>query len=178
MGNRTTVRFLLLGAFFVLFVLVAPGRPLLAEDGAETLFVEVREAIARGAARPWAPPVERLAFGTPVRVLRREPGWVVTMLAKGVEAFISESALTKKQVVLKAQVGQVNEPTLSGEDVVLAGKGFSETIEGAFKTDELKPQYAMLDNLEAQVIPADELAAFLKAGGLVPKVERVGGTTP
>ena len=172
------VRFLLQRAFLVLLVLVAPGRILLAEEGAETLFVEVREAIARGAARPWAAPVERLAFGTPVQVVRREPGWVVTVLSKGGEAYISESALTKKQVVLKAQVGQVNEPALSGEDVVLAGKGFSETIEGAFKTEELKPQYAMLDRLEAQVISADELAAFIKAGGLIPRSERVGGATP
>ena len=55
----------------------------------------------------------------------------------------------------------------SGEEVALAGKGFSKEVEAEYKKQNAKLDYVWVDRMLLFKIPEAQLVEFLQQGGLV-----------
>jgi uncharacterized protein YgiM (DUF1202 family) len=107
-----------------------------------------------------------LAYGDRVTVLAEQSGWARISLPAGKgEGWVSLSALTKKQIVLKSGSQSVASGASSGE-VALAGKGFNKEVEAEYR-DEKQLDYDRIDRMEEEFrVSPEQVLAFLQQGGL------------
>ena len=131
--------------------------------------VTVKETKVRATPSALGKIVGSLAYGDRVTVLDQPAGapksWrKISLSSKNLQGWVSLSALTEKEVVLKSGDQSVQQGASSGE-VALAGKGFNEEVEKQYKADG-KLDYTWVDRMEGYDPGPDRVAAFLKAGGL------------
>lgn len=82
---------------------------------------------------------------------------------ESVYGLISTGSVTKKRIVKSAN--GVNTRTTKDE-LSLAGKGFTETSEDAFKSEKPELDFALVDEIEKIEVPLQELIEFIQEGGL------------
>ncbi len=147
----------------VLLALSVPGVAV-----SESLSVEVRSAKLRAAPRTWSPPVADLSYGDRIDVVARSDGWVRGRTPTA-EGYIHATALTARQVVL-AEGSMAFDPTAEGAGVVLAGKGFAESVESQTSLADPALNFEGVDQLERFTVESNDLRQFLIDGELsVPK---------
>ncbi|MFO8064913.1 MAG: SH3 domain-containing protein [Spirochaetota bacterium] len=130
---------------------------------AEELSVQVRETRLREQPRNLSAEIERLSYGDRVTVVERREGWVLVRHAEQ-EGWLSESAVTTKEIVLEASDEDVESRTTDRE-VALAGRGFNEDVEEQYRQDT-GLSYREIDELEERNIEDEELVRFLEEGEL------------
>jgi len=159
---------------FALLALTAGG--VWAED-AQVKMVQVKEAPVRQAPNFLGKILKTLPYGEAVNVLEEKESWLrVTFGNPAVEGWMHNSALDKKVVTLKTTEGQMTvtpSSNVSTDDVVLAGKGFSD-MEEEFKTGHATANFAVVDRMEKVVISQGQMQKFLNEGALQPE----GGVQP
>jgi hypothetical protein len=80
------------------------------------------------------------------------------------------SALTTKRVVLKA--GQADVQTgATRDELALAGKGFNEQVESAFKKKNANLDYTWINRMENFKISPEQMQGFLAKGNVVSRTE-------
>jgi len=108
-----------------------------------------------------------VAYGDRVTVGQRQAGWFeVTGSPSGATGWLHESALTPKRIVTGSGVDDARIGA-SGEEVALAGKGFSKEVEAEYKKQNAKLDYVWVDRMLLFKIPEAQLVEFLQQGGLV-----------
>lgn len=112
--------------------------------------------------------VAEVAYGDRLEVLEKGSGWFRVRDKAGHTGWIHASALSEKPIVLKAGQTDVSGPA-SGQEIVLAGKGFSEQVEKAYRSDNPAANYAWVDRMEGWTVPVAALADFARDGGLGPR---------
>jgi hypothetical protein len=80
------------------------------------------------------------------------------------QGWVNVSALTAKEIALKAGTEQASQTTSSG-DVALAGKGFNADVEAQYKQDQ-KLDYTVVDRMEKLNATYEEVSTFVTTGGL------------
>jgi uncharacterized protein YgiM (DUF1202 family) len=117
--------------------------------------------------------VARLAYGDRVTVLETRSPWihVQPVSAGSLSGWIHQSALTESRIALKAGAANVQQ-TASGDELALAGKGFNEQVEEAFKAKNPKVDFTWIDKMETFVATDDQMRLFLQQGHIEP----AGGT--
>jgi uncharacterized protein YgiM (DUF1202 family) len=133
---------------------------------AKEMSVQVRDGQLRNRASFLGTVTGTVAYGDRVTVNQTQAGWCEVAKADGASGWIHESALTPKRVVMgsgtdDARVGA------SGEEVALAGKGFSAEVEAAYKKENQNIDYTWVDWMGKQTVPNEQLVQFLKQGDLV-----------
>lgn len=152
---------------FLVAVMISFSLPALSEN---MMSVQVRETQVRGTPSFLGKITANLVYGDRVEVLEQGRGWVkVVIPGGGGEGWVSQSALTEKQVVLKAGSEDVS-TSASSSEVALAGKGFNEQVEAQYKS-ETNLDYTWIDRMEEISFPPDELVAFMLQGDLSPSEE-------
>jgi len=137
---------------------------------AETLNVQVRQAVLRASPSMLAAPVGQIGYAETVRVEERRPGWVRVRATGGMTGWLHESAVTRRSLTLQAGAETVAAGA-SAREVALAGKGFSEEVERVYR-QEASADYTWVDRMEQWALNPAQLAAFLDEGGVRPQ----GGT--
>jgi uncharacterized protein YgiM (DUF1202 family) len=102
-----------------------------------------------------------LSYGAAVTVLQVKGKWVEVRSAANasLSGWIAVSSLTSKRIVAGAS------STATNQEVAMAGKGFNQEIEDAYKASgELN--YADVDRTEAQAVSERELYDFIVEGHL------------
>jgi hypothetical protein len=113
------------------------------------------------------------SYGDRVEVIETRGDWVQVRDAAGRTGWLHASALTEKKIVLAA--GQADaETAASGQEIALAGKGFSEEVEGAYRGAHPDLDYTWVDRMAGWTISPTAAAAFVRDGGLVPAGEGGG----
>ncbi|MDF1591053.1 MAG: SH3 domain-containing protein [Desulfobacterales bacterium] len=113
--------------------------------------------------------VAELNYAEKVAVLEKTEAWIkVRSSAKKVEGWLHSSALTFKKIILKPGAADVSQAASSSE-LALAGKGFSEQVEGEFKTKNPQLDYALINQMEQMVVSQNQIEQFLIDGKLSPK---------
>ena len=112
--------------------------------------------------------VSRVAYGDRLETLESRMGWTRVRDDEGHSGWIHASALTEKTIVLSAGDAPVATGA-SGEEIALAGKGFNEEVETAFKTANPAIDYTWVDRMESFRITPRDAAAFLATGRVEPK---------
>ena len=133
---------------------------------AKEMSVQVREGQLRSRASFLATVTGTVVYGDRVLVKQTLSGWCEVSTPAGRAGWIHESALTPKRVVLTSGTGEARVGA-SGEEVVLAGKGFSEEVEREYKMKNAALDYAWVDWMVLQKIPAERLVRFLEQGDLI-----------
>ncbi len=131
--------------------------------------VQVQETKIRATPSALGKIVGTLVYGDQVTVLAQPAGsptsWrKISVPGKGLQGWVSLSALTDKPIKLKAGSEAAQTGASSGE-VALAGKGFNEEVEKQYKADG-KLDYTQVDRMEGYNPTDDQVSAFLQKGGL------------
>lgn len=133
---------------------------------AKEMSVQVRDGQLRSRASFLGTVVGAVAYGDRVTVNQSQAGWCEVATAAGKTGWIHESALTPKRVVLASGADDARTGA-SGEEVALAGKGFSKEVEAEYKKENQKIDYAWVDWMGQQKVSDEQLVQFLKQGDLV-----------
>ena len=142
----------------------------------KVMSVQVKEGQLRAKPAFLAKIVATLAYGDRVVVLEEQTDWMRVSLEKdeNVNGWLHKSALTKKEIALKAgaATGQV-----SDSEVVIAGKGFNAQVEKEFKQKNPNLDYTWINKMwgdeklgiagapEFKVSP-EKIRQFSQEGGL------------
>ena len=130
--------------------------------------VQVRKGSLRAAPSFLGKVTGPVDYGDRVTVLEEKGSWRRVAAPNGGRGWIHQSAVTVKRIVL--QTGDADVQTSArADEVALAGKGFSEQVETAYRRSNPQLKYAWLDRMEGYTVSAEEMATFVMDGGLVPK---------
>jgi len=104
-------------------------------------------------------------------MLEDRDAWKRVSLPGGkLQGWMHTSALTTKRVVLKA--GQADVQTgATRDELALAGKGFNEQVEAAFKKENKNLDYTWINRMEGFKISPEQMQSFIARGSLVPPAE-------
>jgi len=128
--------------------------------------VQVRNGVVRETPSFMGKVIGKVAYGDRVTVLGHEQGWA-KINAAGLTGWIHDSALTRKHI--KVGTGTRDAAvTASGDELALAGKGFSKEVEQEFRADNRDVDFTMVDRMEKIVVPDQKIIAFLEAGNVHP----------
>lgn len=108
-----------------------------------------------------------VAYGDRVDVVAARGDWYEVRLDAARAGWLHASALTEKKVVLKAGAADVEAAT-SGKEVALAGKGFNRQVEESYRAKHGNLDFGLVDRMERIVVTPQEIAVFLKEGGVHP----------
>jgi len=134
---------------------------------AKQMSVQVREGQLRSRASFLGAVQAQVAYGDRVTVGQKKAGWCQVTTAAGKTGWIHESALTRKRVVLGSGTSDARTGA-SGEEVALAGKGFSAEVEAAYKKENKKIDYTWVDWMGTLKVSESQMLKFLEKGGLIP----------
>lgn len=137
-------------------------------DAQKTLSVQVREGQMRSTPSFQGSIVARPSYGDRVILIEDQGSWK-KVSGKGVQGWMHTSALTTKNIILKAGAANVQTSATGGE-IALAGKGFSEEVEKQYKSRNRNIDFAWVDRMESFKVTPEEMQAFLKQGQVVPAV--------
>ena len=132
---------------------------------AKEMSVQVRDGQLRNRASFLGAVTGAVAYGDRVTVNQTQAGWCEVATAAGKSGWIHESALTPKRVVLSSGANDARTGA-SGQEVALAGKGFSKEVEASYKSQNRDIDYTWVDWMGQQKIPTEQLVQFLKQGDL------------
>lgn len=131
----------------------------------KTMSVQVKNGQIRSAPNYFGQVIAQVAYGDKVTVEQEQSGWMRVTTAAGVSGWMNNSALSTHTVALVAGDKDVKTGA-SGQELALAGKGFSKEVEADYKKKNRHLDYQWVDYMEKIVILDSEKAAFLKEGGL------------
>ncbi|MEZ4524886.1 MAG: SH3 domain-containing protein [Desulfobacterales bacterium] len=112
--------------------------------------------------------VQNLPYGTQVRGIGENQGWYHVSAPDGSRGWMHSSALTEKHIVLKPGADNVGQYA-SGEELALAGKGFSKQVEDEFRARNPHMDFSWIDRMETYRVSQREMEQFLRQGELHPE---------
>jgi hypothetical protein len=161
------MRLILAGFSFIAILAV----PMAADAQKQMLSVQVREGQVRATPSFLGKMVAKTAYGDRVGMLEdRDPWKRVSIQGGKLQGWMHASALTTKRVVLKA--GQADVQTgATRDELALAGKGFNEQVESAFKKKNANLDYSWINRMENFKISPEQMQSFLAKGNVVSRTE-------
>jgi len=110
-----------------------------------------------------------VAYGDAVTVVRQQDPWFfVSTRAGQLTGWIHSSALTEKEIVLRAGDANVQK-TASQREIALAGKGFNPEVEKEYKKRNPNLDFEEIDRMERIVVSDEEIRQFMMDGKLSPE---------
>ncbi|MEE8441365.1 MAG: SH3 domain-containing protein [Spirochaetia bacterium] len=137
-----------------------------AVEAGDSLFVQVRESELRSAPGFLSQIVEKLTLGDEVSYVGSRAGWYqVTFAATGQSGWIHEGSVRENKQTTLQLAGEGTTRTVSSREIALAGRGFSESMEGSYGADN-QLDFSAVDDLEARRIGPEEIVAFVLEASL------------
>jgi uncharacterized protein YgiM (DUF1202 family) len=151
--------------FLVLGILIIGTVAVYAQSGGRVMYVATRDAELKSSTGFFADTVITLQYGDQVTVLRENGKWMEVKPAKrpSSSGWILGNSLTSKRIISSG-----SGTSASADELALAGKGFSEDVEQAYKSraSASAANYAEVDAMEALTVSREELHKFLVEGHL------------
>lgn len=135
-------------------------------EAQKTMSIQVREGQLRATPSHFGKIVARAAYGSQVTILEERGAWKRVALVRGQnKGWVHNTALTSKRIALKAGQGDVG-TSVSGGEIALAGKGFSEEVEFQYRKDNKNLDYTWIDRMEAMDVTPEQMENFISVGRL------------
>ncbi|MDR2053792.1 MAG: hypothetical protein LBP80_10290 [Treponema sp.] len=151
--------------FFVWGVLAIGASVVYSQSGGRVMYVATRDAELKSSTGFFADTVITLQYGDQVTVVQENGKWMEVKPAKrpSVSGWILGNSLTSKRII-SSGAGT----SASADELALAGKGFSEEVEQAYKSrgSASAAHYAEVDAMEALTVSRQDLYDFLVEGHL------------
>jgi uncharacterized protein YgiM (DUF1202 family) len=106
----------------------------------------------------------KLPYGTKVVKIEEKIPWVKVKYSDKT-GWLHLDAITEKEIIVNAGKTDVKKAA-SDDELVLAGKGFSENVEQEYRKKNPKVTFGQVDRMEHFNIPVAKMATFIKDGGL------------
>jgi len=151
----------------IVLALLGPGWAMSAESP-KSLSVQVREAQLRSTPSFLGKIVAKPGYGERVELLEEQGAWRKVALRAGLQGWMHSSALTAKTIAPQAGTADVRTSATGGE-IALAGKGFNEEIEKAYRKNHQAVDFTWVDRMEKFQVAPEEMQAFLRDGEIVPR---------
>jgi hypothetical protein len=132
---------------------------------AETATVIVKENAIRESCKFFAPVKVSVHAGNVLEILSQNGDWFQVRF-NNIQGCIHKSAIEKKSVSLTDKLLGPQKPSVTGDEVALAGKGFNPQVEEAYKKKNPGMNYAAVNNLEGYKIPENKVQEFAAGGKL------------
>jgi SH3 domain-containing protein len=137
-----------------------------AVDGGDTLFVQVRDSELRSAPGFLSQIVERLTLGDEVTYVESRAGWYqVTLPETGQGGWIHEGSVRENKQTTLQLAGEGTSRTVTSREIALAGRGFSESMEGEYGSGN-SLDFSAVDELESRRVGPEEIVAFVLEASL------------
>ena len=137
-----------------------------AVEAGDSLFVQVRESELRSAPGFLSQIVEKLSLGDEVTHVASRAGWhQVTLPETGQSGWVHEGSVRENKQTTLQLAGEGTTRTVSSREIALAGRGFSESMEGSYGSDN-QLDFSAVDDLEARRIGPEEIVAFVLEASL------------
>lgn len=148
--------------FLLIAFIVVTAYPLFAASSSKTMYVSLDPASLKESASSFSKDVGTVGYASKVRVLEEKRNWVRIELEgdPSVSGWIPSSALSSKKIKAKG-----SGTTADADEIALAGKGFTATIESAY-ANEYSVDYGPVNYAEEQAASADYILAFIREGFL------------
>jgi uncharacterized SAM-binding protein YcdF (DUF218 family) len=127
----------------------------------KTMYVAVKSSAVKGSTGFFASTVVTLAQGDQVKVLT-EKGNSVQVQFGTKTGWVSTTSLSAKRILPAGGASS----SASAKELALAGKGFNEEVENAYKAEGKDLNYTAVDAVEAVTIPVADLQKFMVDGHL------------
>ncbi|MCR5763231.1 MAG: hypothetical protein K6G00_07615 [Treponema sp.] len=129
----------------------------------EILYVSVKSTELKAGTGRFSSTVAKVNYGDRVTVLQPENKNTKVKLSDGTSGWIATGSLTKKKIVKSSGGSTVKAST---SEIALAGKGFSEEAENAYKTKNSTLDYSKVDEIETISVSDKDLQNFISNGEL------------
>jgi hypothetical protein len=128
----------------------------------KTMYVTAKTVELKSSGAFFADTLGSLSYGDQVTVQRESGRWVeVKTVEKPVlTGWIATASLTTKRIIASGA-----STSASANEIALAGKGFNEEVENAYRQSG-NLNYDAVDAMEAMTIPGRQLFNFLQEGHL------------
>jgi SH3-like domain-containing protein len=128
--------------------------------------VQVKQGQVRAAPSFLGRVVATLSYADPVTVVEEKAAWRRVARPQGPAlGWMHVSALSSKRIVLRAGAADVKQAAATGE-VALAGKGFNQQVEDAYRTRNRDLNYVEVDRMEQWVVSPEQMERFAREGEL------------
>lgn len=132
----------------------------------ESMSVQVKAGELRSTPSFLGKILARLPYGTQVAVNGEREDWL-RVSGGGAQGWMHRSALSEKRITFRAGAADVDQYA-DREEIALAGKGFNEEVENAFKARNPGAEFAWIDRMEAVTVSQTEMMRFLQNGQVHP----------
>jgi uncharacterized protein YgiM (DUF1202 family) len=139
-------------------------------EGEASRFVQIVSVKVRSKPQHWASATVTLKYGDSVSVQSEERSWAKVRTESGSEGFSPSSAITVRAVILKSNTGLVR-LDVDQADVVLAARGFNESLEEALATGDATINFAAVDQMQNDPTKEEQIVPFMQAGDLPLEVD-------
>jgi hypothetical protein len=144
------------------FLLIA-----LAALAAQQLSVQVRETALRQRPSYLGPAAADLAYGTRLDVLETRGPWHHVRTPDGRTGWVHDSALSERTIDLGSGASDA-EVAADSDELALAGKGFNEQVERAYREGNQQVDYTWVDRMSLWHVSSAESRRFLERGQITP----------
>jgi uncharacterized protein YgiM (DUF1202 family) len=129
----------------------------------QSVYVTAKSLALKAGTGFFAKTVGTLNYGDSVEVLQVSGKWAQVQSGgrSGISGWVAQTNLTTKRIVATGGTGSA-----SSREVAMAGKGFNEEVENAYKGSNQNLNYAGVDATEANTVTEDELLSFITEGRL------------
>jgi hypothetical protein len=128
----------------------------------KTMYVTAKTIEVKSSSNFFAETLGTLSYGAPVSVQQEYGKWVKVSSVEPpvLSGWVAAASLTTKRILAGSST------SASANEIALAGKGFNQEVENAYKQNgELN--YSAIDAMEEIQIPSRQLFSFLQEGRLV-----------
>lgn len=130
----------------------------------EMMSVQVKKAQLRAKPQFMSKVLVSYDYGDRVRVTGEQGPWRSAAGPDGKEGWLHVSALSAKKIVLSSGRSRAS-VSASREEMTLAGKGFNEAVEKAYRSAHSSAGYKAVDQVEKTYNPGrTEMIAFIETG--------------
>lgn len=146
----------------VLLFVLCLSLPVFSASKAKTQYVTIDPAPLKAKPAASSKKIGTVEYASAVRVLKTEKNWVYVQLADNntVEGWLPATALTSKKIKDK-----VNSTSANADEIALAGKGFSSTIESVY-AEQFELNFDIVDYIESLGEEPEDVIAFAQEGQL------------
>ena len=130
-----------------------------------TVYVKSKTAALKDGTGIFAKKVATVAYGDQMKVLAVSGNKAQVQLSSStsVSGWIPTGSLSTKKIVATSSGGTVSAST---KELALAGKGFSEESENAYRAAHINLNFALVDSIESIVVPEPDELSFITEGHL------------
>ena len=146
----------------ILIVLFTALLPAKSKKEVKILYVSVGSLSVKDKASFFSSDVGELTYGDPVYMLDETKSWtkIQSVDSDEVIGWVSSKSLTKKKLIASDK-----NVTTDADELALAGKGFSKTIENAY-SEEYDVSFDKVDEIEENSVSNIETVDFIEQGNL------------